>query len=191
MDLALKVDYGGAQKKYWRDDMLLSIIRKSLEKGDTKLAEKANESIEIVNLRTSGYRAISSYFFKGKNTQQGLQKLDQALDWLKNLSDDKDKAFGQLSLVPAYLKADPTNFRVPLRAFIKTVDNASSLQLSGSKEATLKNTKEVSALLDYTIEIFTLISEQNYNSANLLAREITNQEISAAALLGVYLNKLK
>jgi hypothetical protein len=94
MDLALKVDYGGAQKKYWRDDMLLSIIRKSLEKGDIKLAEKANESIEIVNLRTSGYRAISSYFFKGKNTQQGLQKLDQALDWLKNLSDDKDKAFG-------------------------------------------------------------------------------------------------
>jgi hypothetical protein len=96
-----------------------------------------------------------------------------------------------LALVPAYLKADPTNFRVPLRAFIKTVDNASSLQLSGSKEATLKNTKEVSALLDYTIEIFTLISEQNYNSANLLAREISNKEISAAALFGVYLSKLK
>jgi len=189
VDLATTTNYGWSLNTSWRDDLLLDVIGKALEKKDPSFASQTAGKIQSALIRVSALQKISLYFFDLKDVLRARETLGEALKLLESASDETDKALGLLGLTRTFTKVDEAMVPGVIRASIKAINNMPRPRQGESIESKVRQNyiNNLIYLSNNIIPTFHSLAQKDKIEALGLVQDIKCREIKGAAIFGLSL----
>lgn len=188
IDLAAALELRATEAGQWRDQFLVGVVGRALDKKDIETAQYGLERIWAVNIRISALQKIALYLHASGDIAGARDTLNTAYKLLKVSDDSAAKVGMLLDLAGVYAKVDSQRTSEVMRATIKIINviPTATRKPSVPADVQLSNAETVMQIAYRLVPAFQALGAADQSEAEQAAGTIERQSLKAAAKFGAY-----